>query len=144
VCVCVYESTWLCVWVPGRVCVCICMDACSLSYPACKAYTPYFDVIFSSSGSNTFFDIILLTAQFIKKASTLDVLISQYNFNILGYQLTDRTPSRRRELFENLTLSHVFNNFIAVTQTCSLSDVLKNPTILKQICRVHKNFTHFL
>jgi hypothetical protein len=41
-CLCVVRA---CMWVPGRVCVCMRISACSLANPACNAYAPYCDVI---------------------------------------------------------------------------------------------------
>ena len=54
-CVCAHPC--VCVWVPGRVDVCMRARACSLAYSACNAYTPYW-VICSMSGFTKFFDII--------------------------------------------------------------------------------------
>ena len=44
--------------VPGSVGVCMCVNACSLPYPACNSYPPYCDVICGFSGATIFFDII--------------------------------------------------------------------------------------
>jgi hypothetical protein len=52
VCVCA------CVWVPGRVGMCMRVRTCGLAYPAYNSYAPYFEVICGSSGSTIFFDII--------------------------------------------------------------------------------------
>ena len=53
---------------PARVRACGCLNAwactcsfacvCSVAYPACNAYAPYCDVIFGTSGSTMFFDVI--------------------------------------------------------------------------------------
>jgi hypothetical protein len=42
----------------GYVFVWVCMRACNLAYPARKAYVPYCDIIYGSSGSTIFFDVI--------------------------------------------------------------------------------------
>jgi hypothetical protein len=48
--------TWA-VWVPESLVLCICVRACTLAYPACKAHVP-FAFLFVSSGSTVFFDIV--------------------------------------------------------------------------------------
>jgi hypothetical protein len=61
VCLCV--SSWASAWV--RVCGCvhrrvdifICVGACCLIYPTCKAHASYCIVTCGFSGSTTFFDI---------------------------------------------------------------------------------------
>jgi hypothetical protein len=54
VCVCVRA----CMWVPGSVGVCLRIHACGLVNPACNAYAPYCDVIYSPSVSTIFVDIV--------------------------------------------------------------------------------------
>jgi hypothetical protein len=43
-----------CLWVLESVGVCMCVRACSLDYPACKAYAPHCNVICGLSGSTVF------------------------------------------------------------------------------------------
>jgi hypothetical protein len=47
-----------CMWVPGRMGVCMRASACNLANPARNAYAPYCDVICGPSVSIKFFDII--------------------------------------------------------------------------------------
>jgi hypothetical protein len=44
--------------------MCMRVRACSLTYPTCNFYAPYYDVICCPSGSTIFFDIISQTARF--------------------------------------------------------------------------------
>ena len=57
-----------CMWILGRVGVCVRIIACSLAYPARNAYAPCCDVICGPSGSTTFFDILINGAIFGKKS----------------------------------------------------------------------------
>jgi hypothetical protein len=49
VCLCVHALR--CLWVPGRVGVCMRVGACSLAFPASNAYAPYCDVLNIPSAS---------------------------------------------------------------------------------------------
>ena len=65
---CVCACVRACMWVPGRVCVCMRISACSLANPACNAYAPYCDVIRGLPLEfTTFFWIISKTVPFKKK-----------------------------------------------------------------------------
>ena len=58
-----------CMWVPGRVGVCMRMrmHVCRLPNPARNAYAPYCDVICGTSVSTIFCDIISQTMKFSEK-----------------------------------------------------------------------------
>jgi hypothetical protein len=45
VCVCVRACVYVWVWVHGRMSVCVCTCACDITYPACKAFAPYYIVM---------------------------------------------------------------------------------------------------
>jgi hypothetical protein len=55
---CVCMRVRACMWVPGRVGVCMCISTCSLANPARNAYAPYCDVICGPSVSTIFFEIM--------------------------------------------------------------------------------------
>jgi hypothetical protein len=56
--VCVCACVPACIWLPGRVGVCMRRSACGLDNPACNAYASYCDVICDPSVSTIFFRII--------------------------------------------------------------------------------------
>jgi hypothetical protein len=58
-------SACMCVFAHARVYVRIrfCVRACSLAYPTCNTYAPYYVVIYGLSGCTIFFDIILQAAR---------------------------------------------------------------------------------
>jgi hypothetical protein len=53
--ICVCAQVRACMWVPGRVGVCMRMHACSLVNPARNAYAPYCDVICFAPRSPLYF-----------------------------------------------------------------------------------------
>ena len=66
----IYRSVCACVWVPGRMGVCMRIRAFSLVFPARDAYAPYCDVTVGPSVSCVFFDIISHAVRFSEKNVT--------------------------------------------------------------------------
>jgi hypothetical protein len=58
----------VCLWVPGRMSVCVRIRACSLADTARYAYAPYCDIICCPSSFTIFFDIFSYTVQFSEKS----------------------------------------------------------------------------
>ena len=74
------------------MCVCVrirfCVRACSLAYPTCNTYAPYYVVIYGLSGCTIFFDIILQAARLSEKKCKQNLCFDfLYNFHSKYFSL---------------------------------------------------------